>query len=352
MSKALPELMNILWLKDTKTGHLHKAKGLLRALSDKAAISITECDVQWRWSGLRAVLPRLGPWTMRLPLHWLFKNIPNLSGCDMILSAGGATQWLNAAIAYQHKITNVFLGSPRGMDVSLFSCIAFHDAPIAVDPCYRFTIIPSLVTPQGAALAARQCKLPESSAWGLLFGGDGEGIVWTKEEYRKITQSFLKAAAHQGVKVAIATSRRTPPAIEAMVRELAASSGRLEVSCWYHNRSPDAPPLLAMLGGCSRLYVTADSMSMTHEAVSSGRPVYVILPPSGGNTRLLANLSQLQKEKHILLQQSSDMIDQANAVPEGNWNIIEKDPTAALAAAVFDVYGRHVQQQKSAIHIA
>jgi hypothetical protein len=67
---------------------------------------------------------------------------------------------------------------------------------------------------------------------------------------------------------------------------------------------------------------------------------------------LLANLSQLQKEKHILLQQSSDMIDQANAVPEGNWNIIEKDPTAALAAAVFDVYGRHVQQQKSAIHIA
>lgn len=338
--------MKILWLKDSKTGHLHKAKGLLRALSERTAITVIECEVRWRWSGLRAVLQRLGPWTMRLPLHWLFKNTPDLRECDMILSAGGSTQWPNAAMARQHKIANVFLGSPRGMDPGLFSCIAFHDAPETAGPCFRFTIIPSLITPEGVSLASRQAGLPESSAWGLLLGGDGEDIVWTEEQYREITQSFLKAAEQQGAKVAIATSRRTPPTIEAMVRELAVSSGRLAVSCWYHVRTSDAPPLLAMLGACSRLYVTADSMSMTHEAVSSGRPVYVILPPAGGNPRLLANLSHLEKEKHILLQRSSDMIDQANAVPEGHWNIIDKDPTAALAAKVLEVHDRHAKQQK------
>ena len=331
--------MKILWLKDSKTGHLHKAKGLLRAIADLTTIEIVEYEVCWRWSGIRAILSILGERGLRLPMRWFLKNSPDLTDVSLILSAGGSTQWPNAAMAIQSGKANVFLGSPRQLKPEHFSLIAFHDAPSQTAPYYRFDIIPSMVTPAAALEAAHLAQLNDYPTWGLLIGGDGEDISWTEADYRTITATLIGAAKQHGVKVRIATSRRTPPQVETTVRALFQDAGILSESCWYHQREATAPSLLAMMGACSRLYVTADSMSMTHEAVSSGRPVFVILPTTGGNSRLMSNLTHLESSRHIVMQNISDLT-KTDTSPADGWQLITNDPTQGLAQAVLKAYSR------------
>ncbi|MES2982944.1 MAG: ELM1/GtrOC1 family putative glycosyltransferase [Verrucomicrobiota bacterium] len=320
-------------MKDRKSGHLNKAQGLLLALGKITEIHVVEFPIAWRVPGLRQLLSYLGKKSFKCPIHWVLKNVPSMSGIDLIVSAGGLTQWPNAALAYQFHKSNVFLGSPRKMNPDLFTLIGMHDAPRNQPPYYHFDIIPSLVSPESAEQAANEAGLPLHRDWGILMGGDGEGIAWKEDDYLEMTEKFLTQAKDSGNQVRIATSRRTPVHVEVKLREMVTKSGLLAGACWYHSREQSAPSLLAMLGACSRLAVTADSMSMTHEAVSSGRPVFVIRPEVGGNPRLMGNIDELATAGY-LLPQNIKSLDMIGSTPENGWRLIARDPSLALAEAV------------------
>jgi mitochondrial fission protein ELM1 len=329
--------MKVLWLKDSKAGHRNKALGLLRALRQNTEIDVLECDVDWRWYGPRQLLSRFGRVGLKLPVRWFVRGLPDLSGVGLILSAGGATQWPNAALAHQVGIKNVFLGSPRSLDPSNFSLIALHDPPSQHLPYFRFEIIPSLVTYDAAETATHDAGLSFSKDWGVLIGGDGEGISWRESDYLLLVSSVLAQAKKAGVGVRLATSRRTPPSVEDTIRSMAEGSGGLVGACWYHRPEAEAVPLLAMMGACSCLCVTADSMSMTHEAVSSGRPVCAVFPSNGGgNLRLLENLKKLEASGNLVCQTLPDLVVDG-AEPSNGWTLIRHDPTASLADAVLSV---------------
>jgi mitochondrial fission protein ELM1 len=335
--------MKVLWLKDSITGHLNKARGLLRALGKRVEVELVECELDWRWSGVRQLLSRLGSVGLRLPIKWFVRQLPDLQGVDLILSAGGATQWPNAVMARQYGKKNVFLGSPRKMKASNFTLIALHDPPINRAPFYRFEIIPSMVTPGDAKQAADQAGLGRTVAWGLLIGGDGEGVVWLDKDYFALVGKFIEQAKAAGVGVWIATSRRTPKEIESQLRTMAGNSGILVGGCWYHSSPSRSVPLIAMMGACARLCVTIDSMSMTHEAVSSGRPVISIFPRRGGNPRLLANLESLEAAGFVV-KQGMTGISIANATPAGGWKQVSDDPSAPLANAVLEALSTRDRQ--------
>lgn len=325
--------MRVLWLKDSKSGHLNKARGLLHALGKICDIEVVEFPIVWRLPAMRQLLSYLGKQSFKFPIHWVLKNVPNMSEIDLIISAGGLTQWPNAALAYQFHKSNVFLGSPRKLSPDFFTLIGMHDAPRNQPPYYHFEIIPSLVSSESAGQAAEEAGLPLRKDWGILVGGDGEGIVWKEDDYLEITDKFLTQAKATGNQVRFATSRRTPVHVEVKLREMAAKSGLLAGGCWFHGREQSTSSLLAMLGACSQLAVTADSMSMTHEAVSSGRKVFVIRPNIGGNPRLMANIDELAAAGYVMPQtiKSFDMISSS---PENGWKLIIGDSSLALAEAV------------------
>ena len=329
--------MKILWLKDKKTGHLNKAKGLLRAIAETQKIEIVEHELQWRWSGIRTLLALLGSIGFKLPLKWLFKNPPQCNGVSLILSAGGATMWPNAAIAYKHNIPNVFLGSTRQMNPSFFSMVALHDPQTDTPPFFRYEIMPSLITPDLANKDASASGIVDNNAWGLLVGGDGEDIFWKESDYRHLAETFIAQAKSANVRIRFATSRRTPKQVESMLRTLAIESGILSSACWCHEPDKSSHSLRAFMGACTRICVTADSMSMTHEAISSGRPVIVILPESGGNSRLINALTLLENSHRIVIQRLST-ISIAEAKHADAWNIINHDPAHDLAVAVIHLW--------------
>ncbi|MBC7979764.1 MAG: mitochondrial fission ELM1 family protein [Armatimonadetes bacterium] len=330
--------MKILWLKDDKIGHTNKVRGLLRALGEQLDFEVIECELFWRWSGIRQLLSRMGNAGLRLPVRWFISKLPDLQGVNLIISSGGSTQWPNAALAKQFKIHNIFIGSTRKMNPACFSLIALLDPPSESPPYFRFHLIPSLVTPTAAMLAADASGFGSGKSWGLLIGGDGEGVYWSDREYISLVEIFLSQAINAGVGIWIASSRRTPRHIESKVRSLVEKSGILVGACWFHDPQPEAVTLLVMMGACMRLCVTIDSMSMAHEAISSGRPVIAVCPQHGGGAQLSSNVKKLEASGYIVMQQISNM-SIADAEPLHGWKRIKDDPSAPLAAAVMSLIG-------------
>lgn len=332
--------MKVLWLRDGKAGHENKARGLLGAIGKSTEIEVTEHRLDWRFPWLRNVLPRLGGAGLLLPVGLFLKGFPDKDSFDLILSAGGTTQWPNAAFARQTQASNVFLGSLRKMEAGSFSLVASHDAPEGDPAFHRFDLIPSMVTPADARQAAESAGLLGTDRWGLLVGGDGEGVRWDEKDMRMLAEKFIGCARTAGVTAWIATSRRTPTDLEVMLRSLIEESGICGGECWFHKRSAGAPGLLAMMGASSKLFVTADSMSMTHEAVASGCPVYVIAPQGMGNRRLKGNLDGLGRRGYIVRQDLHDPFDVSKS-PEGGWKMVDENPYLSLSNAVIACMENH-----------
>ncbi len=328
--------IRVLWLKDGKVGHLNKARGLLRALGRDKEIDLIEWQLQWRFPWARALLSWLGRRGLWLPTQLVLRGLPCLDRLDLVVSAGGATQWPNAAIAAQQRVPNVFLGSLRRMAPGNFSLIASHDPPSTEPPFHRFELIPSMVTPE----AAREAAQASGAAWGLLIGGDGEGLSWQAGDYVALLERFIQQARRAGARVWVATGRRTPEAVEARLRAMARESGLLAGGCWFRG-GRGGPGLLAMMGACEWLGVTADSMSMIHESVSSGRKVVVVRPDGQhGNSRLQGNLAGLESAGHIVVQPLGEL-EMAGAQPDAGWSLIHGDPTASLAERVHHLLDVH-----------
>ena len=329
--------MRVLWLKDSKAGHRNKVAGLLRALGKKASLQVTEVDVQWKCACMRHVLARLGNAGLSLSIRWFLRGLPDLGDFDLIVSSGGATQWPNAALAKQRGVINVFIGSIRSFSPDAFSVIASHDPQSDELPFFRFELIPSVVSPESSAAAAKEFLGFIPDDWGLLLGGDGEGLSWSKRDYVNLTNLFIEEVKQSGAQCWVATSRRTPPDVESEIKRMFDQAGCLRCACWFHGREPDDPPFLVMLGASQVLVVGADSMSMAHEAVSSGAKVIAVSPQhSKLNERAKLNLLRLE-DRGLLKLQSIASLSIANAIDEGDWNQYDGDPVAALAETVLNV---------------
>jgi len=325
--------MKVLWIKDSKAGHLSKALGLLMAMGGRLDLEVIEYVLDWRWPVLRQPLSWLGNAGLALDARWFLKGMPALDGIELVVSAGGATQWLNAAVSRRCGVGNVFLGSPRNLDPRGFSLIASHDAPEDGGRFFRFDLIPSAVTRKLASAAAVDAGFEVRKDIGLLIGGDGEGIHWRAEDYLSMGRKLISLAQESGAGAWLATSRRTPAAAEAGLQAMLDKAGLAGGACWAHRKSAAAPPLLAMMGACGHLFVTADSMSMTHEAVAAGAKVHSLLPDASVNPRLMGNIRFLE-EKGWVLPLAADgpwRIDQA---PGAGWSEVPEDPCRSLADAV------------------
>jgi mitochondrial fission protein ELM1 len=329
--------MRVLWLKDRKSGHLNKARGLLRALSDLTEYQVIEYEINWSMPGIRQVLTKMGDIGLNLPICWFLKGLPNMDGVDLIISAGGATQWANAAIAKQRCVPNVFLGSLRSMNINAFSLAASHDAPLDTERFFRYDIIPSQFTPESFSDEAKSFNDTNKQIWGLMIGGDGEGYLWSKDDYFKLCEEFLSQAIDAGVCIWVATSRRTPKEIEAYITSKVEASGLSLANSYCHTKDESTRPLGLMMAVCSTICVTADSMSMTHEAVSTGTPVVVISLETGGNDRLKGNLNRLEQEGLVVLQ-TLGFIKISDVEPAVGWNLMSEDSSKPLAVSVLKLY--------------
>ena len=215
-------------------------------------------------------------------------SLPTLAGVDLAGSSPLEAPWPDLvlcsgrgaeAVAFWLKRQNprlhiVFVGTP-------WSALRHFDLVITT-PQYRLPQAPNVlhnllpvhdVTPEriaaeGARWEGRLAHLPRPFT-AVLVGGSSGPYLFTPAAAGRLGREASALAAATGGSLLVTTSARTG---EAATDALQAS---ITAPSFFYRWQADAPdnPFHAFLGLASRIVVTADSISMLSEAVSTAKPV-------------------------------------------------------------------------------
>lgn len=113
-----------------------------------------------------------------------------------------------------------------------------------------------------------------AEAWGVLIGGDDKNYSIAPLWVNKVMPGLLEHARSAGVDLYVTTSRRTSAATEAALSRLCAENASVRMLL-LASQDP-RNPVPGMLGHCSRVFCTEDSVSMISEAVTGCSRVAVV----------------------------------------------------------------------------
>jgi mitochondrial fission protein ELM1 len=121
----------------------------------------------------------------------------------------------------------------------------------------------------------------------VLVGGDSRHHRFTADDVQRLL-GHLDTLARSGVSLMITISRRTPAALTAGLRRLAAERRGYIWSGEGRN------PYMALLALAEAIVVTADSTNMVGEAAATGAPI-LLFEPSGGADKITQFLDSLRR---------------------------------------------------------
>ncbi len=180
------------------------------------------------------------------------------------------------------KTKVVHIQDPRSPDAFYdLLCVPQHD-PRRGQNVFVSEAAPNKITPilldQAVKKFSNLAALP-SPRIAVLIGGKSKAYDWSNHDV-DLMASQLQTLSDQGYSLMMTASRRTSDSHQGLLHD--ALKGKPNIFFW--DGSGDNP-YLAMLGLADFIIVTQDSVSMTSEAATTGKPVYVI-PMQGGAKRL------------------------------------------------------------------
>jgi mitochondrial fission protein ELM1 len=315
---ALKNKLRVCWLKDKRLGHLTKIDGVLKALMFHYEIEVEEIEVVWRPKFLRTCA-RL------LPRSYLQKTLERMpeDSVDLVVSAGGATEWPNAILAKRLHVPNIYIGSCRTCKEEDFMILPRFEG--SAKNVLSLDVSPSKVD-QALVQRAAETELSELTAtyWTVLLGGDCKGCTWTEKDWTLQMKRIISEARKAHVQLLVTSSPRTGKSNEHICEKLLLDSGLLARGVWFGTKDINSPSMLAMLGKADRVIVSEDSASMVNEAVLARKPVATISPTlcklPARNERMLMHLEQ----KKYIVRLQSDSWDLAKLNPT-QWTLASSD---------------------------
>lgn len=333
--------LRILVLSDGLPGHVNQSRGLVRWLSNDYRTAVQEFDVSLRFKPLsRIALPFLlnsGKFGEYITPKF-YRHVSQLMAHkpDLIVSAGGNTSFLNVALARRWGVHNIFLGSKRRLRSDDFAAHLTLE-PTGEDNNIVMMLAPTLIDPREISKKGDELRLALGLAEGerlnlLAVGGNGAGYQYDNRSVEQLVHLIQDEYIKTGKRWLISTSRRTGSLLENQLRE--AIPERLLADVVWWSEEPRRV-MSAYIGAAEKLFVTADSMSMIAEAVSSEKPTIVLQPQNSnpetryrealeryevlGVCRLLElekplhsfapNLTAIRESRERLLDHLSDRLD-------------------------------------------
>lgn len=125
----------------------------------------------------------------------------------------------------------------------------------------------------------RVARLPRPHI-ALIVGGSGRGVKYTPDDFKTLAAYASSEAERLGGSLLITSSPRTGTQNCEIIRKL------LTVPNYFHEWKPGGEnPYIGFLALADVIIVTGDSISMCSEACSTGKPVYVFVPPHVNNSK-------------------------------------------------------------------
>ncbi len=282
-------------LGDGIRGHVVQSRGIASRLSEIAPIDTAEFEVPVlkglsRVTYMKLLARKLPGASARFAESWLkgagagelldrLRETDAGDGPLLFLSAG------SVAAPYCLALARVFGGK---------SCVVMSPSVLGIKP-FDWAIVPrhdgqtgeNVLVTLGAPnaicprlLAERKRELlsdyppRRALAWGVLVGGDDRNYSIAPLWVNKVMPSLLERARRAGADVYVTTSRRTQAAAETALSRLCAGNDSVRMLL-LASQDP-RNPVPGMLGHCSRVFCTEDSVSMISESVTGGARVAVI----------------------------------------------------------------------------
>lgn len=296
--KASP-LKKLLILDDGKKGHLKQSQSVARLLKDHRLqkgsrpedVEIETIVVKYK-NDLWKTLVKFYGFFFRKEFQGRLKVLEKalqpesynalISGyADVVISAGSSMHPINKIMSIENHCHNVAIMDPGPSQRKWFDLVVAPGHDVKKDPgIYEKMIVtflaPNLVGHKRLDELARG-KKPGDKALGLLFGGDNKAFQFTGDYTESFADELLRLL-EKGYELRGTTSRRTKKEIEDIL--LSRIVAREECK-WFKRASEDndEETVEKILARSRIVLVSAESVSMVSEAVSSGRHVIVFIPP-------------------------------------------------------------------------
>lgn len=268
MPPASDAIETVWTLTEGHAGMVNQAKGLAQALVAEPTIKTIKARPPWRWLPPRLLLAPLsapGPGSDPLTPPWP----------DVLIACGKRA--IGPAVAIRRasggRTFTVYVQQPpvprRWFDLIV---LPRHDAMrgdnVFVTEAAVHHVTPELIAAAVAAQGARFDGMGNPRV-AVLIGGNNNRYRLTEAIMRRLADQ-LGALAHGGAGIMVTPSRRTGVENERILREALEGSGAFVWDGAGEN------PYFAMLGLADHIVVTCDSVSMTSEALSTGKPVHIV----------------------------------------------------------------------------
>lgn len=290
---------SILILSDNKAGHLKQSQAIAELLKSilaekgiRANIDLKEVSFKSRLSRdilvLRTFLSgrSLCPGRIRYLKPVLkendYKSLQKVRP-DFIISAGSSLAALNFILSRENAARSVVLMRPSILSTRNFDLVLMprHDLPpkrrnvvvtdgalSLADEHYFSSAAEEFIKHFGLRITAGSFNL------GFLIGGSTKSFSLREEDVREAVRSMVGFSEKNSSVMLASTSRRTSPAVEALLKKELSGSGCCKALIIANENNP--PYAVSGILALSKVVVVSpESISMISEAVNSGKYVVV-----------------------------------------------------------------------------
>ncbi|MDY4033338.1 MAG: ELM1/GtrOC1 family putative glycosyltransferase [Pyramidobacter sp.] len=310
----------LILLSENTRGHIVQSRGIRGRMQELADFETAEFDVpQLRGAArikalklLARRLPKAAPqgaerWLLRAGGKELLDRIAMLNPERrplLFLSAGSTAAPYCLALAKRFNGKSCVVMTPSVLGTSPFdmAVVPKHDGRrgdnVLVTLGAPNSISPELLESQRRELLS-DYPPHQKDAWGILIGGDDLNYSIAPLWVNKVLPTLLDAAADANVDLYITTSRRTQAATEMAIAKLCGDTSVVRMLLLASQDSRN--PVPGILGHCSRVFCTEDSVSMISEAVTAGvQTAVVTVGHHHGVKRLLQEVTEWLVDARLL----------------------------------------------------
>jgi len=243
---------------------------------------------------------------------------------DFVVSCGSSLAGVNIFMSKENNARNIVVMRPgiiMGLSKFNLALIPEHDRPAKKKNVVSTCLAPNLVNEDGirkdGQILARRVHVGLAGAVGVFIGGDNPEYSLTDDLAASIADSLVSFCGSAGADILMTTSRRTPTGSEKILKEKAKASDKFKLFVVANEKNP--PETVGGILSMSKvIVVSAESISMVSEAVTSGKPViaFRLLKNKTGVTKHERALAALEKRGYVTICDAADL----SATLERIWN--------------------------------